>query len=263
MVYIHSCYNCKQNITINRMSKTLGEKIRFFRNRANMSQLDLELEIDASTGSLSRIEGGVTEPTRKTLNKIFEKLNLNSTEINYLLGITSESPTKTESINAIKEIEPHLNRQDVFAYLLDDHWTVHAVSIGLINLLKLKDNDIKELIGKNIIEIAYSENKKIRNAISSRLFKETIKYQLYRMHAEFSYLCDEDWFKSLIQRLSSNTEFSEMWKEIEDKGVTTTSYVSIKARTVHFNLNGENKAVTYSRERLRKYPRFYLVEYHL
>lgn len=40
------------------MDNTVGEKIRRFRKRAGVSQFELELRINASPGSISRIESG-------------------------------------------------------------------------------------------------------------------------------------------------------------------------------------------------------------
>jgi len=43
----------------------VGEKIRAYRRRAGYSQFDLEIELDAAAGSLSRIENGFVNPTTR------------------------------------------------------------------------------------------------------------------------------------------------------------------------------------------------------
>ncbi|MEO6729410.1 MAG: helix-turn-helix domain-containing protein [Candidatus Dojkabacteria bacterium] len=65
----------------------LGQKIRNFRKRANKSQMDLELEIGASPGSLSRIENGEVNPTKETLVKIIEVLKLQNIEAATLFNL--------------------------------------------------------------------------------------------------------------------------------------------------------------------------------
>jgi transcriptional regulator with XRE-family HTH domain len=60
--------------------QNLGQKIRMFRQRAKMAQLDLELEIDAAPGSISRIESGKVNPGKETLLKIIKALNIDSTD---------------------------------------------------------------------------------------------------------------------------------------------------------------------------------------
>jgi len=66
----------------------IGNKLREYRIRANVSQLQLELSIGASTGSISRIENGFVNPSKETLLKIAEVLNLNFLEKAELLGIS-------------------------------------------------------------------------------------------------------------------------------------------------------------------------------
>jgi len=66
---------------------TLGQKIRMYRERAGLSQMELELEIGASPGSLSRIENGQTNPTKETILRLAKHTSLSDLELNDLLSI--------------------------------------------------------------------------------------------------------------------------------------------------------------------------------
>lgn len=66
---------------------TLGEKIKYYRQRSSKSQLELELETGLSTGTISRIEKGVINPTKETLSRIAEVLKLKPSEVAYLLDL--------------------------------------------------------------------------------------------------------------------------------------------------------------------------------
>ncbi len=66
---------------------TLGQKIKRFRKRAGLSQLALELAIEASPGSLSRIENGKVNPTKETIIEIARVLKLKTSEIASLFGL--------------------------------------------------------------------------------------------------------------------------------------------------------------------------------
>ena len=66
---------------------SIGEKVRNFRLRTKISQLELEIEIGASSGSISRIENNLTNPTKETLLKIADILSLNFSEKTELLGL--------------------------------------------------------------------------------------------------------------------------------------------------------------------------------
>jgi transcriptional regulator with XRE-family HTH domain len=84
-------------------SRNIGNLIKFYRKRSNFSQLDLELKIECSQGSVSRIENGEVNPTKETLIRIVEALGLKGYEAAELFGIETDS-----FINIIK-ISQELN----------------------------------------------------------------------------------------------------------------------------------------------------------
>lgn len=70
------------------MDKTnLGQRIKYFRKRSKLSQMELELRINAAFGSVSRMENGITNPTKETLFSIAEALELSAVETATLFGI--------------------------------------------------------------------------------------------------------------------------------------------------------------------------------
>lgn len=70
---------------------TTGQKLKFYRERAELSQFELEKLADLSFGSLSKMEVGNINPSNKTLIKIADALNLNPHETAYLLGANTYS----------------------------------------------------------------------------------------------------------------------------------------------------------------------------
>ncbi len=68
----------------------IGKKIKKYRLRANMSQMELELAIESSFGSISRIEAGKVNPTKETLQKIIKTLDIRPFEASQLLGLDQE-----------------------------------------------------------------------------------------------------------------------------------------------------------------------------
>jgi transcriptional regulator with XRE-family HTH domain len=85
----------------------IGKKIKKYRRRANMSQMELELATDAAFGSISRIENGKVNPTKETLSKIAEILKIKPSEIGDLLGLQIYSTE--ELIRAINTISKSLS----------------------------------------------------------------------------------------------------------------------------------------------------------
>jgi len=78
---------------------TLGQIIKVFRNHIGISQLDLELKINAAAGSISRMETNKINPTKETLTKISKALDLT----NYEMGMLYQYPDiTTESLNILQ-----------------------------------------------------------------------------------------------------------------------------------------------------------------
>lgn len=66
---------------------TLGQKIKQYRKRSGISQFNLELEIGAASGHISRIENGQINPTKEIIVDIAYALKLKTSEIASLFGI--------------------------------------------------------------------------------------------------------------------------------------------------------------------------------
>ncbi len=86
------------------MENNIGQKIKNFRKRAGKSQFELELDIDASPGSISRIESGEVNPTKETLVKVGEALKLQDYETALLVGVDVSS-TISDLINITKDLQ--------------------------------------------------------------------------------------------------------------------------------------------------------------
>ncbi|MEO6729411.1 MAG: helix-turn-helix domain-containing protein [Candidatus Dojkabacteria bacterium] len=123
------------------MNKTyyeLGQKIRNFRKRANKSQMDLELEIGASPGSLSRIENGEVNPTKETLLKIGKALELSTSQIASLQDIEVLSPE--EIMNAINTFTKSLDENEIIRSAVDILYKLYPNYNGAVLLLVDEDN---------------------------------------------------------------------------------------------------------------------------
>ncbi|MCA9385765.1 helix-turn-helix transcriptional regulator [Candidatus Dojkabacteria bacterium] len=85
---------------------SIGDKIKAYRMQKGFSQFKLETEINASAGSISRMESGKVNPSKETLIKIIEVLNLKTHEVislfeldqNYLSQILQTSKKLSTSL---------------------------------------------------------------------------------------------------------------------------------------------------------------------
>jgi len=122
---------------------TLGQKIRRFRKRAGLSQLALELAIEASPGSLSRIENGKVNPTKETIIEIARVLELETREIASLFGIEVhdnnhlfEETTKILSTQNLQEVLDRAVNNLIFkmGYLASCIFLVNGDNVGFSSL---------------------------------------------------------------------------------------------------------------------------------
>jgi len=69
---------------INKETFILGQKIRYFRNRMNLSQMDLGVSTGLSFGTISRIKNGTINPNKETIEKILDSLHISLIERSYV-----------------------------------------------------------------------------------------------------------------------------------------------------------------------------------
>lgn len=118
------------------MSKTennLGQKIREFRKRVGMSQMEVEIAINGSNGMLSRIENGVVDPSKETLSRLANILELNSTEIMDLLDLNII--TTEELIQSMNLLSQSLKLSDVLQTSVDIIFNLYPNYNGGVILL--------------------------------------------------------------------------------------------------------------------------------
>jgi len=240
--------------------KTLGIRIRFFRNRSNISQLNLENEIGMSAGSLSRIESGGINPTKETIIKIAKILNLTSYEIQYLIGPLAEEATIEEIQEVRKVIEPYLKKRRTLAYIVDDRSRLIDVSNDFLRLGNL-DISIykKKILGEYLPRIILDESFGINQFFDKNKLKEIIYYSFARTYDELNFMDDDIHLKKILEIVNSNSIAKEAWEEFSRNKKTLIQ--SEKTRTVTFNIKGLIVPLKYSIETLWFNPKFKILEY--
>lgn len=238
----------------------IGDKIRFFRKRSGVSQFDLETAIEASPGSLSRIENGSTNPTKETLHKIIKHLHLNLREQNYLSELYSEEPTEKEINGAIEEVENNFKNENVFAYLIDEGYNVYFVSDAMSYLLGSNPGEIRKIYGMNIFEILFKNDTGVNifELISEDEKDFVILSLIKRYIDECSFMVNSRHYNVFQDLLNSNTDFRKYYELAKDLDIpfNTQEY-----RRVTFDINGDKIQGYYSNEYLISNARFEIVEY--
>lgn len=158
-----------------------GEKIKNFRKRAGMSQLGLEVEIDASAGSISRIENGDVNPTKETLFKIAEALKLNGSETASLFGLE----TQKEQSHAANPF----NIKQILDLTTSKWVSVLGVSYAVVFLW----NENKRSLKVTSITIPYSSTLIFEKIVGNKI-ENIILFMDNPLHAENHYL------KSIVKK---------------------------------------------------------------
>src|SRR5260221_7834309 len=124
---------------INQELLKIGLKIRNFRLRAGLSQLELEGKIEAAPGSLSRIESGQVNTSKETLVKIVEALDLVTYDAATLFNLDT-----TEELNRIVKLTKKLNSSLELNKVLENISNEVAKELKLhgVSIFLLEGNDL-------------------------------------------------------------------------------------------------------------------------
>lgn len=132
----------------------IGEKIKNYRQRAGVSQMDLELAIDAAFGSVSRIENNKVNPTKETLISISKTIGLSTNEIADLFGIDLSNDSSL--LELVSTLHEYNSLDSLSNYIVNDF----ALKLGYLGaLLLLKDDEesyrCKALTSNNISSVTF------------------------------------------------------------------------------------------------------------
>lgn len=246
---------------------TLGNRIKFFRKRAKISQFELEGKIGASAGSLSRIESGEVNPTKETLEKIVFALNLNSREENYLSG-SAQSPVSDNIIKHVSEsLGDYGKQRGRLFYVVDERWRIVFVSNSFLKVVQVNtlENFYKVHYKKTIPEILIDNNLGIRKLFDQDRYPDVLRVQLRQYYYEIGFMADDEYFFSAVKVIENDKTASKIWKEVlrDAKDQKNNNFLSQADSVVYFNLMGFKLGLRYSRQPLFDYPNFEIIEYHI
>jgi transcriptional regulator with XRE-family HTH domain len=239
-------------------SEILGRRIKYFRERERVNQLDLELEIKASTGTLSRIENGKINPTKETVLKISRVLGLNNMEVDYLIGMTAKPATLAEVDSAKKEVEKYFKGK-VLSYLIDDRWRLWEISDFFLKVLNLDRDYIKKHAGTATIEFGTNSKLGIVDRFSPKYLDQVLYHNLRYFYKEVGFMHDDEYYQKAVKSIMSSPIGQKHWPEIVRN--RDTDYSFRIGRIVYFQVLGFDVPLVYSYEQLLGNSRFKVVEY--
>jgi len=241
----------------------IGTRVKYFRNRAGISQMNLELDTDSAFGSISRLESGKVSPTRETIDHLCNALKLTDREVDYLSGPTSIPASKSEIESAKEEVSTHFHTKGVLAYLVDDRYRVWDYSDSFarfFGISRIREGQMApKLIGRTLIEILLIPELGVRKYFEGAGFPDTLRHILTSCYHEVSFMADDPDFQRTLTVILADPDASAIWDELQ-KNDSTGKYMYADRR-IAFKISKFEITLNFGNQYLRKHRRFVVVEY--
>ncbi len=246
------------------MDLIIGRRLKNFRKSKNITQQEIELRCGLSSGGLSRIENGLVNPTKETILKIANILNLNEKQISYLIGPLRLPATQKEINFAIDEVREYFSNRKVFAYLIDDRFRLLYLSKGFLRFLNLFGINLieveKSFIGHSLSKITFDKRVNAFKFLDKSKREEILTYQLARFVNEVGFMKDDKFYLEGVKYIRSNPIASRIFDDILN-GKIKPNVNSINSKIIVYNWFGMKFRLKYFREKLATRFRFETLEY--
>lgn len=238
----------------------IGRRLKYFRLRKKLSQLNLEIEAELTSGVISRIENGIINPTKETLLVIAKKLNLNNNELLYLLGSLHFLADENEINSAKTEVSSKLNSSKDLSYLIDDRWRFYGISEGFIRLLDIKKEELDFVIGKTTVETIVDLKSPVLSRLNNKHYISLLNSYLPGYYAFMSHMFDDAIYLRTVECIMQNAEAALIWQSIEEN--KERGIIPEEAKFIQFRLMGIEFGLHYSIQPLTINDRFCLVSFY-
>lgn len=235
---------------------TLGEKIKSYRKRAGYSQLQLETEIDASQGSISRIESGKVNPTKETLAAIANELRISTEERLSLYNLDLGDPIAEDTAKAREQVAEYFSLPSTFAILLDNRWNIIDVSKGFFGIFEQLVPSVEAILQSHLLEMVYDEKLGISQFIDN--WQDFILDELALFRLSQRTHTTEGWYQDLIKELEQLPLFQKHWRESQE---ITEPFLSKDSRNIRLKVGGQEIRMRTHFRHLNFDPRFELLDY--
>jgi transcriptional regulator with XRE-family HTH domain len=249
-------------------SSHIGQRVRAFRELKGLTQQQLELELDASFGHISKIESGKVNPTKETLLNISRIMWLSQREEMLLLGINWLPVNSDEVQAAIELTSSYITACPNPIYLCDDLWFMWSANAKLLGLMGLPDNQllhdrfIQQHRGTHMLEIFFNPQLG-RQLISLKDWEYvTLKHCVsFIRQIVYDIRDGQEWLDTLLQRLREFAGFDRIWQLALTQ--SEEQEFDINDTIVPIEVNGKRLRILWRQSVVNTMPRFSLIEYHI
>lgn len=250
---------------------TLGGLIKDYRIKKRLSQLEISLRIGwKDTTRLSKIEQGrVGKPTRETIEKITNALELTDQERGEFLLVGGYVPLEAEVKVVLDQVKPKIDNWTYPAYLMD--FSFRLLYTNLLNLKVLGlDTKWQKIIEKdkpNALLFPFLPNDVFSTKVSKGEDAESLKSfqiaQIATFKTEAYKYQNEPWYQKVVQELMSNNDFKKLWPQIDQKDYHKKFY-DYEFKRIEGEYDGEKATLNFHiyTTKLISDPRFQVVLYY-
>ncbi len=253
------------------VTATLGGLIKDYRIKKRLSQFEVSLRIGwRDTTRLSKIEQGrVSKPTRETVNKIVNSLELNEQERGEFLLTGGYLPTDEEIKKIIKEVCPKIDSWPFPAYLMDFgfRWLYsNVVTLKVVNMPVSQKKWI-EKEKPNFLEVPFLSKEHFPIEITKGEDEKSLKSfkiaQIAAFKTENEKYQHESWYKKLVQGLMKYEDFRKLWPSV-DQNMYHKKLFDYEYKRIIGKYEGKRKIYNFHilTAKVIKDPRFQVVLYY-
>ena len=190
----------------------LGRKIYVLREDRALSQTKLEVEAGLSFGTLSRIENGNINPTKETIIKIAQVLDLQDDEFNYLISLQKSSPDVKEVERVVGMVSDEIKDERIPAYLIDSKLRIWDWNKMILKIIGTDEVTAEKYRGFTCMRLLFFSEFNIRNRIPRDRLGKTIKQQVDTYKYLSNKYRNESFTNQEIRALLKDDSFRSAWK---------------------------------------------------
>lgn len=202
---------------------TLGGLIKDYRIRKRLSQAEVSLRIGwKDTSRLSKIEQGrVGKPTKKTIARIVEALEITDQERGEFLLTGGYLPSNEEIKKVITIVKRRIMEWPYPSYLIDFSWRCLLMNKKTVDVFGFPEMMVKNVTMSkpNLLEFAIAPKDIVPVDIFKGDNEDSLKPFLVAQIAQFKIEQNgrenDTWYKQLIAKLAQNNQFIKLWNEIK------------------------------------------------
>lgn len=212
-----------------------GEKLRSLREKRRLLQFDFDLDGIITQANYSKIERGLSKPSKEKLEAILDAMQASFNERRDILEsygyrVPYPLPELSETGAICAECQPILDALPIPAYLVDIITRLVTWN-ALFEQLAGGRDALMPLVGQPLFKAQFASHLRLREFMEGmdEVLLESVR-MIYERLAPYQ---DERWYSEFLAELCEQPEFQHYWEAAAALGPQESSPVAFAARILH------------------------------